>query len=262
MKLRVMSMNVRNSGAQDGKNIWNNRKGLVQEVLQAYRPDIIGFQEPLLDQMYDLIAMLPEYRHVGVAREDGKEEGEFNPIFYKNLNLEQSGTFWLSDMPEIPSCTWGGLTRICTWVVAVTPMPLAFLNTHIDHKSDLAQINSMKLLVARAQEYARQMPVVLLGDFNYYPDSEPYTILSASMRDSYLEDPANTEDTCVTWHNFTGIRHVNEHSNKGRIDYVWLKGHIQVERSWIVFDRPGDDSDVYPSDHWPIVCDMVIGSDA
>ena len=54
MKLRVMSMNLRNSGAKDGKNVWNNRKGLVREILESYQPDIIGFQEALSDQMRDL----------------------------------------------------------------------------------------------------------------------------------------------------------------------------------------------------------------
>ena len=49
MKLRIMSMNIRYSRGKDGKNIWANRKGLVREVLQRYNPDIIGFQEPLLD---------------------------------------------------------------------------------------------------------------------------------------------------------------------------------------------------------------------
>ena len=257
-----MSMNVRNSGAQDGKNIWRNRKGLVQEVLQKYSPDIIGFQEPLLDQMYDLIAMLPEYQHVGVAREDGKEEGEFNPIFYKNLDVEQSGTFWLSDTPKIPSCAWGGQTRICTWTVISGPISFAFLNTHIEYAVVQAQIKSMDLLIAKAKNYADRMPVVLTGDFNYFPGSEPYTILSAYMRDSYLEDPCNTEDNYVSCHNFTGTQTVNEHSDKGRIDYVWLKGHVQVEHSCILFDRPGDDPDLYLSDHWPIVCDIAFGHDA
>ena len=96
MTLRIMSFNLRYSRGKDGRNIWANRKGLVKEVLQKYNPDIIGFQEPLLDQMHDLREMLPEYRYIGVGREDGHEDGEFNPIFYKNLKIERSGTFWLS----------------------------------------------------------------------------------------------------------------------------------------------------------------------
>lgn len=255
MKLRVMSMNVRYSRGKDGKNIWANRKHLVREVLQRYKPDIIGFQEPLLDQMHDLVAMLPEYQHVGVGREDGKEDGEFNPIFYKNLNIKQSGTFWLSDSPKIPSCTWGGQTRICTWAIAAEPIPFAFFNTHVEYKVLQAQINSMKLLIEKAKGYADRMPVVLTGDFNYPPESQPYTILSEYMRDSYQEDPHNTEKNCVTFHDFSGAKTVGE-PGQGRIDYIWLKGDVQVEQCRILFDRPSDDPALYPSDHWPIMCDV------
>jgi endonuclease/exonuclease/phosphatase family metal-dependent hydrolase len=138
-------------------------------------------------------------------------------------------------------------------------MPFAFLNTHIDHKSFQAQMNSMDLLISKVRTYAARMPVVLVGDFNYHPDSEPYSRLAACMRDSYREDPANTEDACITWHDFTGRQTVNERSNEGRIDYVWLKGDVRVECSWIVFDRPGSDPELYPSDHWPIVSDLVLG---
>ena len=258
MKLRIMSMNVRYSGGNDGKNIWVNRQELVGEVLQKYHPDIIGFQEPRLDQMKDLIKMLPDYQYVGVAREDGKEEGEFNPIFYRNLKIEHSDTFWLSDTPRIPSRTWGGQTRICTWAIISEPIPFAFLNTHVEYKFIQAQINSMELLINKAQEYAGRMSVFLTGDFNYIPDSEPYKILSAYMRDSYLEDPYNKEDNNVTCHNFTGRKVVNEQSDQGRIDYIWIKGNVQVEQCRILFDQPGDDPELYASDHWPVLCDASL----
>ena len=258
MKLRVMTMNVRYSRGKDGKNIWANRKDLVREVLYTYNPDMIGFQEPLLDQMRDLIGMLPEYQHIGVGREDGKEEGEFNPIFYKNLKVKQSGTFWLSDTPGVPSCAWGGQTRICTWAEISAPVPFAFLNTHVEYEVLQAQLNSMELLMSKAKEHADRRPVVMTGDFNYLPVSEPYTLLSQYMRDSYLEDSRNINAMHATFHSFTGATTVDE-PGKGRIDYVWLKGDVQVEQCRILFDRPGDDPELYPSDHWPIMCDLTFG---
>lgn len=263
MTLRIMTMNVRNSGARDGKNIWANRKDLVRQVLHTHNPDMIGFQEPLLDQMRDLRAMLPEYDCVGVAREDGQEQGEFNPLFVKNMVIARTGTLWLSDTPAVPSCTWGGLTRICTWAAMSAPVPLLFLNTHIDHKARRAQLNSMDLLIATAQEYADRMPVVLTGDFNYNPNSPPYTRLAASMRDSYLEDPRQADDHSVTFHGFSGRKSVHDPEDgrtagEGRIDYIWLKGDVRVECCRILHDQPGDDPDLYPSDHWPVLCDLMV----
>ncbi len=257
MKLRIMSMNVRYSRGKDGKNIWANRRDLVREVLHTHNPDIIGFQEPLLDQMRDLIAMLSDYQYVGVGREDGKEDGEFNPIFYKNLDITQSGTFWLSDTPQIPSCTWGGQTRICTWAEISGPVPFAFLNTHVEYEVLQAQLNSMELLISKAKEYADRMPVVLTGDCNYRPHSQPYKMLAEYMRDSYLEDPRNKDDQFVSAHAFTGLKLAANQTKEGRIDYVWLKGDVKVEECRILFDRPGDDPELYPSDHWPLLCDMT-----
>lgn len=259
MQLRIMSLNIRNSRnsrEKDGQNHWGNRKSLVSEVLHKYSPDLIGFQEVLIEQLHNLCVMLPDYQYVGVGREDGKEEGEFNPIFYKNFTVEQSDTFWLSDTPPIPSCTWGGQTRICTWAVMSAPLCLAFLNTHIEYAVLQAQLSSMDLLINTAQTYADRMPIILTGDFNYLPGSQPYQVLSAYMRDSYQEDPHNTADRFVSYHNFTGTTTVNANPDIGRIDYIWLKGDLQAAQSRILFDRPGNLPDVYPSDHWPVLCDV------
>jgi len=76
-----------------------------------------------------------------------------------------------------------------------------------------------------------------------------------------LEDPRNKEDNFVTCHNFTGIKTVNDRSDKGRIDYIWIKGDVKVEQSCILFDQPGDDPELYPSDHWPVLCDIAFSND-
>lgn len=40
-------------------------------------------QEVLHGQLLDLEALLgPRFAHVGVGRNDGKEQGEYSPIFY------------------------------------------------------------------------------------------------------------------------------------------------------------------------------------
>jgi endonuclease/exonuclease/phosphatase family metal-dependent hydrolase len=139
------------------------------------------------------------------------------------------------------------------------PIPCVFLNTHIEYEFIQAQINSMELLINKAKEYEDSMPVLLIGDFNCRPGSKPYKILSAYMRDSYLEDPRNKEDRFVSSHGFSGLKLATGQTKEGRIDYIWIKGDVQVEHCYILFDRPGDDPDLYPSDHWPIMCDISFG---
>ena len=102
--------------------------------------------------MEDLTEGLPEYGWVGVGRDDGQEAGEFNPVFYRKdkYDLVDSGTFWLSETPELPSLGWnGGCNRLCTWVILrekATGFTYAHVNTHLDNASEEARVNGAKLV--------------------------------------------------------------------------------------------------------------------
>ena len=78
----AMTFNVRYSTAKDGINQWDNRKKDVLNLLKNYSPDIVGFQEMLESQLEFIDGNLNKYNYIGVAREDGKSDGEFSPIFF------------------------------------------------------------------------------------------------------------------------------------------------------------------------------------
>ena len=71
-------------------------------------PDIFGLQEAHLDWMKTFWNNMPEYDYVGVGRDDGKEDGEFSPVFYKKDKFEfiDGSTFWISETPDVPSRSW------------------------------------------------------------------------------------------------------------------------------------------------------------
>ena len=57
------------------------------------------------NQLLDLAVLLgPTYGHVGVGRDDGKEAGEYSPIFYDQTRFEvvKWKTLWLSPTPDVP----------------------------------------------------------------------------------------------------------------------------------------------------------------
>ena len=106
--LRVCSYNIRcnlqsNGVFVDGENRWKFRKDRVASLLNLYALDLVGLQEVLLEQLRDLEERLPDFNWVGVGRDDGAEAGEFAPIFYRKsvLTLLDSGTFWLSETPNV-----------------------------------------------------------------------------------------------------------------------------------------------------------------
>ena len=105
--LKVISFNIRYNGWGDidGENRWANRRDAVVRMIREEQPAALGLQEALIDQLQYLDSCLPQYRRVGVGRDDGMEAGEFMAIYYDTLRLEllSDTTRWLSETPEVPS---------------------------------------------------------------------------------------------------------------------------------------------------------------
>src|SRR3989339_1233091 len=81
LNLNVMSFNVRRGTAKDGKNHWIFRRNRVSELLNHYRPDVLGLQEALDFQISEIGAMLPGYKKIG-SGSLGSGKGLFNAVFY------------------------------------------------------------------------------------------------------------------------------------------------------------------------------------
>ncbi|WP_460545385.1 endonuclease/exonuclease/phosphatase family protein, partial [Echinicola sediminis] len=175
------------------ENDWANRKAVQAALINFHGPDVIGMQEPHLHQVKYFEQMLPGYDWLGVGREDGKEEGEYNPIFYneRKLELMDSGTFWLSEIPEKASKSWdAGYTRVCTWAkfsFKETGKTIYIFNTHFDSKGKVAREKSAELINRKIKEIAANTPVMVMGDFNFLPKSTAYKkMISKGLKDSRL----------------------------------------------------------------------------
>lgn len=182
-QMSVMTFNIRLATPSDGINEWENRKERVAETILWHETQILGVQEALHNQMMDLQARLPDYAYVGVGRDDGKTAGEYSAIFYKKALFEviESRTFWLSTTPEVPSFGWDAkIRRVVTWAkfrVRSSQKTFFVFNTHFDHQGVEARRESALLLKRKIQEIAGSSPVVVLGDFNAEPTSEPMQIM-------------------------------------------------------------------------------------
>ena len=81
--LEVMTFNIRLDAPSDSANNWKYRKDNVCKMIAYYQPDLLGMQEVCHNQMEDLKLGLPQYTALGVGRDDGKEAGEYCPVFFK-----------------------------------------------------------------------------------------------------------------------------------------------------------------------------------
>jgi endonuclease/exonuclease/phosphatase family metal-dependent hydrolase len=181
--INVMSFNIRYDNPGDKENAWPNRKEMVAATIRFHKIDIAGLQEALHHQVKDLETLLPEYAWFGVGRDDGREAGEFTPVFYLKgrCKVLQQSTFWLSDTPEKPGKAWdAACPRIVTWGKIEdtwTKRTFFFFNTHFDHVGETARIKSAELLLDRMGELTGDHPVILSGDFNCTENDMPYIIL-------------------------------------------------------------------------------------
>ncbi len=250
-QIKVITYNIRYDNAGDGSNQWSLRKNKVEALLHFYSPDILCIQEGLSNQVNDLQKMLSNYFHVGVGRDDGKEKGEFSPIFFKaeKYELLNSGTFWLSPTPEIAgSKGWdAAITRICTWakIKSKESGKLFFVfNTHFDHIGDTARSESARLILAKVVALSEGLPIFLSGDFNSEPSSGAYqTLVNNSthpLTDTYIKQG---QKDCT----FTGFT-VNSDICK-RIDFIFIDKHFKTRDFKIIDDN---DKENYPSDHLPV----------
>ena len=253
--LRVMSFNLRNDDPRDGENGWPIRFPRIAETLHFYRPDVLGCQEAFDRQVKKLAGALPDYKWVGVGRDDGKTKGEYAPIFYNAARLEavDGGTFWLSPTPDkVGSVGWDAvLPRIATWARFRDKLDggreFLVFNAHLDHVGETARGESAKLIVARAAKIAAGLPLVVTGDFNSGPDTGAYRTMAEHLTDARAIaettlGPAGTFGTFAP----TG-------KPAPRIDYIFVSAGAAVRR-FATLTQAWDGR--HASDHFPILADV------
>ena len=69
--IHLMTFNIRYGTADDGENNWQNRRGLVFDLIKQHNADIIGLQEALKFQIDEILSETAFYEKIGVGRDDG-----------------------------------------------------------------------------------------------------------------------------------------------------------------------------------------------
>lgn len=244
---RIMSFNVRNGEYDRGK--------IVPQLIADYMPDSVGVQECEGTWYLTLKTYLKEnYDIVGVGRLTGiKCIGESTAILYRKdkYKLVDSGTFWLSETPEKVSVGWDAKHhRTCTWVVLEnreTGKQYAHINTHLDHKGELARTNGLDLVLKKAESF--DIPVVLTGDFNFEKSNPLYTqLVSGCLADT--QDTAENTMSGKTYHAYDG-------GEEGEpIDFILTNGKINQVKNYAIIRELYDGKLV--SDHYPIYADVIM----
>ncbi len=262
-QLLVMSYNLRYDNPDDRENRWDARKHHVANLIQFYEPVFIGTQEGLLNQLEYLESELDHYQWIGVGRDDGTMSGEFSALFYDTTQVElvedTDETIWLSETPSKPGKSWdAALPRIITYgefqtISKSDDSSFYVFNTHFDHMGDTARAKSAELIVEKTNEVTADNPVIVTGDFNVTPDSEPYASLTSD--DSGLSDAYEISKQPHVGPQFTfeGFEVRNEETEARRIDYIFVNSKVDVQKHAIL---PSFRDYKYPSDHLPVMAEI------
>lgn len=263
--LKVMTFNLRTYTAYDAGNEWAQRAPWAADTIAAHAPSIVGVQEAYLLMLEELQPDLPHYGRIGEGRRGGIDD-EYCAIFYRQDQFEvvEQGQFWLSETPQaVGSLGWDSdYPRICTWGRfrdLESGEELRVYNTHLDHIGESARIEGAKLVAATMLRHAAEHPssaAVLMGDMNGEPSDAPLRYLRGelpeqgpvpALQDAYAELEG---ESGRTFHDFAG-------GIEGEpIDYIFAAAPLRVRRAEI--DRR-DFGGKYPSDHYPLIAELVRG---
>ena len=263
--LNVVSFNIRYGTASDGENHWDKRREFLIETIHAMKPDLLGTQETLGFQRDYLAEKLPEFDHLGVGRDDGKDTGEMMALYYRRDRFEKvdGGHFWLSETPDVVgSKSWdSSLPRMATWVKLrdreQTDAPnILFMNTHYDHRGPTARLESSRLVRRKLAELGKDCLLILTGDFNADQQSPPYTALFDSLEnqpspviDTYRKAHPNREPNEGTFSSFKAGA-----NNGARIDWIGASPQWKILSAEI--NRTDKDGRT-PSDHFPVTATLA-----
>jgi endonuclease/exonuclease/phosphatase family metal-dependent hydrolase len=260
--LRIMTFNIRREGKEkDPKNLWQNRKARVIDLIKSLHPDIMGLQEPTIEQVHDLGPAL-NMAWIGSGRGSswfGMGPDEYNPIFFNThrLQLLEYGTF-----PINPCSRWeyvwdrekyGLLPRICTWGKfkdLTTQHEFFVFNTHLDHLYLRAKVHGLETILKFVDEKPATIPLIFMGDLNteITPDLQSTTLKNFTNTTLLAKEKTGPEETRTGW----------RHEELKKIDHILVRtsAPVMVQRHTTVVEQ---DKDTLPSDHRPVIVDLEFG---
>lgn len=244
VEVRILSWNVLQSEEKLLGGPWPERKISFRTLLENDRYDIICLQEVLPEQLEFFASILPGYTHYGVGRDDGQSGGQHCPIFFDagKYHLHESGTFWLSPTPDLPSLGWGeNVPRHCSWVELedrATARQFRVYNLHLQ-LSPYAQPKAARVLENRLRGLT--MPSIVTGDFNA-PHRWP--ALKVLERGGFTNAEVSG---ALTYHiGGKGIR---------CLDHILTDSHWHVVRGGVLNNKGGTE---YPSDHFGLWANLAL----
>jgi len=228
-ELRVFSYNIHHGVGLDGKLDLNR----IAEVIKKQKPDLVALQE--VDKM------VPRSGKVDQAAELAKLLG-MHHAYGKCIDLDggEYGNAILSRHPiqdtmvhKLPGP--GEARAVLETIIHLQGKKVSFASVHLDWEKDatrLGQVQAMEKVLS-----LRNHPVIMAGDFNATPDSEPMKLVAKNWIVSQKSGQPLT---------------IPANDPKKEIDYILYRGLIEAKASCLVLDE------AVASDHRPLIGVIIL----
>eukprot|EP01112_Ceratiomyxa_fruticulosa_P009358 TRINITY_DN2439_c0_g1_i6.p1 TRINITY_DN2439_c0_g1~~TRINITY_DN2439_c0_g1_i6.p1 ORF type:complete len:309 (-),score=60.34 TRINITY_DN2439_c0_g1_i6:119-982(-) len=193
-EIPIMTFNVRwadlNNKEDNGPYSWPARRQKVFDIINHYKPLIVGTQEALILQHNDMMNSLKDYSSIGFCKVT---------ILYRKSEVEvvSQGEFWLEEgvtqySENIRRASWGIFKFKKDSIFSFTDMQFLVINTHNSPRSESKRRISVKILLNKALELSNNgtIPIFLTGDFNANPKQFSHQFLVES-EDGIFSDSWN-----------------------------------------------------------------------
>jgi len=241
--VRIMTYNVHSCVGIDGRHSPKR----IARVIGRYQPDIVALQELDIgrkrtgeaDQPHLIAKELEMLYHFHPAIEVAEERygnavlsrypvelvrAMKLPKLESRLKLEPRGAVWVS--------------------VKIGDIHLQIINAHLSFYGPECRHQAKALIGPEWLAHPRcTEPVILCGDFNSLPNTNPWRTINGKLRD--VQRSLDEHRPLATWFGRYPI---------GRIDHVFVSPGIKV----LVIDVPKTQLNKLASDHLPLIVDLEV----
>lgn len=240
-EIKVMTYNIFH-GEQRYSPGKSNLK-LVAEVINQYKPDFVALQE--VDSMTTRSATIHEGTPKDLVKELAEMTGMYG-FFGKAIDYSYGG-YGEGLLSRFPAKSYkyslpipmGGEGRTLLTIKHTFPngKQIIFAGTHLCHQYDT---NRFEQAVAICDIFRdEEQPVIMGGDFNFRPDSEPYKVIVQCFKDAAVMK-GNPENT------------ISYENPRSRIDYIFVSG----KSTWKIKDVEVIHTSA--SDHMPVLVTLEL----
>lgn len=237
-ELTVMTYNIYHG--EHAEHAGESNLDEVAAVINEHQPDLVALQE--VDSMTQRSASLNQGDSVDQVEELAGMTGMYG-YFGKTMNFDNGGygSGILSrergdlGVHKLPGQSGDEPRGLMVLALEFQGQNLLFSGTHLGHESPKTRIMQADAICQMFQD--KETPVILGGDFNFNPGSEPYNVLL-----NCFKDPSNGEEESMST--------FPSDAPERQIDYVFAspKDGWKIKNVQVI--------DVAASDHLPLLVEF------